>query len=245
MEDGADSERRSEVADAAPARGGLSDPLTALALTLPIFVLYHLGVVLLPVQNAADWVTVWLRELSDQNLALYAGITLALGAAFAGVLLVLGRGQALRSERFVYAAIEGVIYAIAMRVAGAYVVGSLRLGPEDVPLGPFGGLVMALGAGFYEELAFRALLFGGGAFVLRRVVPGDVRPWLSVVAWAFATSVVFAGWHYVGALGEPFELRSFVFRGVCGLVLTVIYAFRGFAAAVWTHTLYDVWVLVW
>ena len=31
---------------------------------------------------------------------------------------------------------------------------------------------------------------------------------------------------------------------VLGLVLTLIYATRGFAAAVWTHALYDVWVLV-
>lgn len=30
----------------------------------------------------------------------------------------------------------------------------------------------------------------------------------------------------------------------CGLVLTAIYAFRGFAPAVWTHALYDVWVMV-
>ena len=58
------------------------------------------------------------------------------------------------------------------------------------------------------------------------------------------TSFAFSAWHYVGDLGEPFELRSFVFRAVCGLLFSVIYAFRGFAPAVWTHTIYDVWVLV-
>jgi len=31
---------------------------------------------------------------------------------------------------------------------------------------------------------------------------------------------------------------------VLGLALTLIFATRGFAAAVWTHALYDVWVLV-
>jgi len=27
-------------------------------------------------------------------------------------------------------------------------------------------------------------------------------------------------------------------------MLTLVYATRGFAAAVWTHALYDIWVLV-
>lgn len=44
----------------------------------------------------------------------------------------------------------------------------------------------------------------------------------------------------MASLGEAFELRSFVFRFVCGMVFTVIYAFRGFAPAVWKHALYDV-----
>jgi hypothetical protein len=45
-------------------------------------------------------------------------------------------------------------------------------------------------------------------------------------------------------LGDDFELSSFVFRTVCGLVLTAIFAIRGFAPAVWTHALYDVWVMI-
>ena len=39
-------------------------------------------------------------------------------------------------------------------------------------------------------------------------------------------------------------MPSFLFRLVLGLVLTLIFVTRGFAAAVWTHALYDVWVLV-
>ena len=56
-------------------------------------------------------------------------------------------------------------------------------------------------------------------------------------------AAAFSAWHYVGPLGDPFELRSFVFRWVCGLVFTLIYVFRGFAPVVWTHALYDIWVL--
>jgi hypothetical protein len=50
--------------------------------------------------------------------------------------------------------------------------------------------------------------------------------------------------HYVGALGDTFDMRSFVARGLLGLALTAVYSARGFAAAVWTHALYDISVLV-
>jgi hypothetical protein len=66
---------------------------------------------------------------------------------------------------------------------------------------------------------------------------------LSRIGWAVACACLFSGWHYVGELGESFDLMTFVFRGVCGLVFTLIYHFRGFAPAVWTHALYDIWVL--
>ena len=44
--------------------------------------------------------------------------------------------------------------------------------------------------------------------------------------------------------GDDFALKVFVFRWVCGIVFTLVYAFRGFAPAVWTHALYHIWVLV-
>ena len=65
-----------------------------------------------------------------------------------------------------------------------------------------------------------------------------------MVVWAIACAAAFSGMHYVGPMGEPFEPRSFVARAVLGLALTLVYTARGFAAAVWTHALYDVWVLV-
>ena len=65
-----------------------------------------------------------------------------------------------------------------------------------------------------------------------------------MVLWAFVCAAAFSGMHYLGSLGDPFDLKSFVARLVLGLMLTLVYAMRGFAAAVWTHALYDVWVLV-
>jgi hypothetical protein len=116
---------------------------------------------------------------------------------------------------------------------------------------------MSLGAGFYEEIAFRVILFGVGAKVWIHVFAGATMGVLSgsrpplggktllvFGLWSLACAIAFSGVHYVGSLGEAFEARSFLYRAVLGLVLTVVYLTRGFATAVWTHTLYDVWVLV-
>ncbi|HSN99674.1 MAG TPA: CPBP family glutamic-type intramembrane protease [Candidatus Nanopelagicales bacterium] len=220
-----------------------TDALTDLALTLPIFVLYHLGVVFLPVRNAADPVTAELRALANHSLLLYAGLTLAAGAVFVAVLGLLGRGHALQTRRFAMVAFEGALYAVLMRFAGAYAVGSLRLGPPGGN-GAFTGVVMSMGAGFYEEIAFRVGLFGLGALGIKFIFGKGLQGIIFMTGWAIIAAAAFSGWHYFGALGDPFNLQSFIFRMVCGLVLTAIYVFRGFAPAVWTHVLYDVWVMV-
>lgn len=231
--------------DRADERLPKSDAVTDLALTLPIFVAYHLGVAFLPVRNAADPVTAELRALASHSLALYAGITLAIGAAFVLILLTIGRSEAFDKRRFFLIAFEGTLYAILMRFAGSYAVGSLRLGPPAIDSnGVFSSVVMSLGAGFYEEIAFRVALFGLGALLLKFLFGTGLSRLIFTAGWALVAAAVFAGWHYVGALGDPWDLRSFVFRAVCGLVLTAIYAFRGFAPAVWTHALYDLWVMV-
>lgn len=226
-----------------------SGPLADLALTLPLFVVYHLGVVWLDVQNAADVVTRELKALASSSLPAYSGLTLAVGAVFVGILLVLGRGHTLRWQRFALVAAEGVLYAIAMRLVASYVVGKVHLDAgapsPDESMGFMTAIVLSLGAGLYEEIAFRVGLYGLGRKVLLAMMPEALpgQRMMASLGWAAFSAAVFSGWHYVGQFGDPFELRSFVFRWVCGLVFTLIYVFRGFAPVVWTHALYDVWVL--
>jgi hypothetical protein len=222
-----------------------SDAWSDLFLTMPVFVGYHLGVIFLPIRNAADVVTRELVALADHNMAAYGLLTLAIGGAYALFLVLAGRGHALKWHRFAWIAGEGILYAIAMRLVANYVVGRVFLA-EGIPHGAFAGLVMSLGAGFYEELAFRVIMFGAGLKVIAVMIPptSALRRALVPVAWALVTAAVFSGWHYFGALGDTFESESFLFRWVCGAVFVVIYALRGFAPAVWTHTIYDVWAMV-
>ncbi len=215
-----------------------------LALTLPVFLAYHLGVVFLNIRNASDVVTGLLMQIAEGNTAIYLGLTLAIGVVFAGVFGWLGRGQAFRVMKFGQIAIEGVLYALVMRLVGSYVVGRMFAGKPMVH--GFTGFIMSLGAGFYEELMYRAILFGVGSYLLRTLLfaRGTIRGAVMTWGWAVVCAAIFSAMHYIGPLGDSFEVRSFVFRWVLGMLLTTIFIFRGFAAAVWAHAFYDIWVLV-
>ncbi|MGC4067748.1 MAG: CPBP family glutamic-type intramembrane protease [Polyangiaceae bacterium] len=221
---------------------------TDLVLTLPILLLYHVGVVFLPVRNAADWVTASLVDLADRSLFSYLLVTATVGAAVVVFFLFIGQKRALRWQRFAMIAAEGVVYAVTLRVVAGYVVGQLRLDSSGIVApGPFTGLVMSLGAGFYEELVFRVGIFGLLGQLVYLAAVAAPKPWkkaLFWLGWAVVSSFLFSAWHHVGELGESFTLEAFAFRWVAGLVFTLILALRGFATVVWTHTLYDVWVMV-
>jgi hypothetical protein len=220
---------------------GRSNAITDMGLVLPIFVAYHLGVVLLRVRNAADPVTARLVRLAEGHIGIYWLTTFGIGVGIAGLLWLAGRGETFDKHRFLLVALEGILYAMVMRFVAGYAVGSLAMA-KGVALTPWQGVVMALGAGLYEELAFRVCLFGGGALFIRLIF-GTATGAVVTLGWAVFVAVGFSAWHHVGPFADPFVLTTFVFRATCGLVLTAIYAFRGLAAAVWTHTLYDVWAL--
>lgn len=103
-------------------------------------------------------------------------------------------------------------------------------------------LTLSLGAGLYEELLFRvvivALLANGFRllFGVSRVTAG--------VGATVIGALLFSAFHYVGPLGEPVRLESFVFRALAGLAFSGLYLTRGFGITAWTHALYDVAVLL-
>jgi hypothetical protein len=215
-----------------------------LALTLPVFITYHLGVVFLHIRNASDVVTGVLMQVTEGNKAMYLLLTLAIGVVFAAVLGWMGRGQPFRVAKFLQIGAEGILYAFAMRIIAASVVGRMFAG--KVTLSGFPGVIMSLGAGFYEELTYRLLLFSVGAYLLRTLLfaKGTLRGALMTWGWAFVCAGIFSAAHYVGPMRDDYDAKSFAFRMVLGMLLTIIFVFRGFAAAVWTHAVYDMWVMV-
>jgi len=110
--------------------------------------------------------------------------------------------------------------------------------PSAAPA-PVSRVLTYLGAGIYEEVLFRLVLFTG-LYALLRVV---LLPWL--VALPLATvgaALVFAAAHHLGPYGEPMRVDHFVFRTCAGLYFTALFVLRGFGIAVGAHAGYDVLV---
>lgn len=100
---------------------------------------------------------------------------------------------------------------------------------------------LAVGAGIYEEGVFRLVLVTGMAVFFQRVMD-----WRRPVAWGMAVAiaaVLFSLFHYVGPAGEIFTWNSFGYRSVAGVILGLLFTFRGFGITVYAHTAYDLLVL--
>jgi membrane protease YdiL (CAAX protease family) len=100
-------------------------------------------------------------------------------------------------------------------------------------------VITFVGAGIYEEILFRLLLFGGLIWVFKNT--GFLSLFTLLFA-AVASAALFSAAHHAGPNGEPFNGYAFLFRTLAGLYFTLLFRLRGFGVAVGTHACYDVFV---
>lgn len=215
------------------------DPLTSLLLTIPIFLVYHLGIVLIDMRNGVDLVSGLTFRLLQHSLLGYIGVTVGYAVAIAAVVWVLRKKGKIKAAELLPVLGESVVLAILMSLSLGWATSQLFDGQAGPPaMGPLEKLVMAAGAGFHEELVFRVILFGGGTWLLQKAMREKtaLKP---ALVMALVSSLVFSAIHYVGPFGDPFRLDSFFFRALAGLYLAGVYRWRGFAVAVYTHAIYD------
>jgi len=131
---------------------------------------------------------------------------------------------------------------VRMAIGGAPLAGTPLAGTPlaGTPLAT--RLMLALGAGIYEELLFRVLLVSGIAALGRRAF--GWRPGAAGTVAVLVSATIFAAFHYVGPYGDPLRLDSFLFRLLGGIAFSALYIVRGFGITAWTHALYDILVLV-
>jgi hypothetical protein len=208
--------------------------------TLPLVLAYEGGVLFLGRSSPRNGADVWLRHLLD---------ALGFGEYFLLPLLtILGllAWQHVEYDRWRFSPWVLVGMVVECLFLAVVLVGLARLQNRLWPLvlapgmeGIFARFIGFCGAGLYEEVLFRLLMLPAVAWGLERI--GTPRS--SSVLWsAILTSLLFSAAHYVGPLGDSFELYSFTFRTVAGLFFALLFVVRGFGIAAGTHAAYDMLV---
>jgi hypothetical protein len=224
----------------------------SLLFALPLLVLYEAlafgltGSAFAGVRNGADVLlkTAFIALGGRHGLAVFTLVLLGLGAALVwrdrrrnpGPLAGRYFG-AMLAESVVYAALFGTVVSALTGLLLAPPLSTLQQAGGVAQLNLGAQLAVSLGAGIYEEILFRVLLVSG------LVALGRALKWRRGAAVAFGVVVgalVFSAFHYVGPLGDPWQVSSFTFRAIAGLLLSGLYVARGFGITAWTHALYDV-----
>ena len=218
----------------------------SIVVVLPLMVAYHCGIVQggSEVRNIAEVMMTWPFSLFGFGAAqaLNAFVVIALLAA----LWKLQRSGPICLNFAVLMAAESAVYAVVMLKSIGFVAAAIEREAASVLAAGTGtgwqALLLSVGAGVYEELLFRFVLVGGGVLLLHKACMWDKR--VAVIIALAISSLLFSAVHHVGSLGEEFHRFTFIFRAVAGAVLGVIYICRGLGIAVWTHALYNVFLLL-
>jgi membrane protease YdiL (CAAX protease family) len=224
---------------------GRVDPLTSAILVFPLFIIYQLGILLSRGQNGVDFVTASLVQLCERDLGNYLFVLSGMLLTYAAILLLLRQRDTFDPKAFVPVLAESSFYALSM---GSIILFIMHRFVELVPGLSFGGgsglsfidiVVISAGAGLHEELIFRLIGVSGLSWLLAGAM-GEKQAWVVAV---IVSSLVFSLAHHIGPHGEPFTFAAFVYRSLAGVFFALVYQVRGLAVAVWTHALYDVYVL--
>jgi len=223
-------------------------PRYTLTFALPLLLAYEALAQLLSgdggVRNGADLLLkrLFLVLGGRHGLTVFAAVLFGTGLYL--VIRDWKRSGAPRGGYFLGMAGESCIYALCFGGVTSVLTSVLLHGSRGLMLGQGTALslptqlMVSLGAGIYEELLFRVILVSA----LARLATAGLgwRPWGAGVFATLLGAFIFSGFHYIGPLGDSFQVGSFVFRVVAGVLLSGLYLVRGFGIAAWTHALYDV-----
>jgi len=220
--------------------------LTSLMLVFPLLIVYQVGVLhTLPQLNGADFITSFVFH--HAGLKGYLVFVAAVVLAFVVCAIWLRRRQHFHPRTVVPLLLESTIYALTMGgLISLIMIRFLHIDPPRMAAakasGPLTNLIMSVGAGVYEETVFRLGMMGGLVALFERVI--GMRRFFAVLLGLVLSSAAFSAVHHLGPLGDPLAVWIFVFRMLAGMLFGLLFWFRGFAVAVYTHTIYDVIVLV-
>ena len=221
-------------------------PLYSFIFTLPLFLLYEVGIFLISsrdinqLRNGAD---VLMRQVLE-SFGIYGmygfGGTFLIGFLIAFIRQKKNlRTSEIESRFLLIMFFESIVWATLLVIMMIKIPTFLSLSNEDHLIQQ---VVLAIGAGIYEEFVFRVLLISGLAILFGLIFNwGEFgKTFLSVII----SSAIFSIFHFFGSYGDTFSFPLFFVRFFAGIFLAMIYIFRGFGITAYAHSIYDLFVLV-
>ncbi|HRK32374.1 MAG TPA: CPBP family intramembrane metalloprotease [Tepidisphaeraceae bacterium] len=219
-------------------------PYHSLLFVLPLIAAYELGVRYLHHVQPDAVASQIVAFAMMQKFFLWFGATGAMLPALAvvGILLAshIVRKDPWRPKPLVYAGmtVESVILAAPLLALGMAL-------PQHLPMwgltrSDTEWVVLAIGAGVYEELVFR--LIGMTLLVMLFTDVLRIASKIAIPTAILLSAALFSLYHYWGH--EGFEWRSMVFRTLAGIFFGVIFIFRGFGITVGAHASYDISIVL-
>lgn len=218
-------------------------------MALPLLILYEALIYIAqpdPEQFVRLTTDIWLKSLFAQFGFDTLKFTFALAFILGIYIFFRDRENPLRIQvrYFLYMIVESTVYAVVIASVISVFLGlifSMAPGEGISGLTTLQQFALSLGAGLYEELVFRVILVSALLALFKWMNFGG--GWKHAAAMITA-ALLFSAIHYVGPFADNFTIQSFMFRFLFGLALNGLLIFRGFGIAAWTHSLYDVIVVV-
>ena len=214
--------------------------------TLPLFFIYEAGILFLSnediviIRNGADFLLKNILE-SFGIFGLYSlGIVFFIGFLVSYIIYFRSEyNKNIKAGYLFIMMIESIFWSVILY----FLLSKFML----VLMNPIGKTIiqqvtLAIGAGIYEEFLFRVILISGLSFVI-----GFIFLWDDILVKMSALIVsagIFSAFHFFGDYGDFFSIELFLIRFVAGIILGLLYYFRGFGITATSHSIYDLIVLI-
>ena len=219
-------------------------PFYSFIITLPIFLLYELGLLLMRgtefsyIKNGADVL------IEDMIATLGFDIFYISSSIFLLAFFIIAYYQKKNYDSFTiyksYLSImlfESFVYALLLfLLLGNMSLYLMDISFEDIKF----NIILSLGAGIYEELIFRVF----SIFILYKFISfifKSMRHFSTQFSALLLSSILFSLFHFMGT--ESFSQEAFTIRFIAGILLGILYINRGFGITAITHSFYDIFVI--
>ena len=214
--------------------------------TLPLFFLYEVNILflswddILVVRNGADFLMRNILESFDIYGLYGLGLVFFLGLLVTYIFFIKEDQQQEVNVNFLFIMLaESMLWsAVLYFLLFKFMV--LLMNPVGKTI--LQQVTLAIGAGIYEEFLFRVLLIAGLSGILGFVFMWD-KTFKNIIAVVLSGGI-FSAFHFMGEYGDFFSMELFLIRFFAGLILGVLYMYRGFGITAYTHSIYDLIVLI-